>query len=208
MEITWLGHAAFRLKAKEAVVVTDPTTKGAGYQMGKPVADIVTISSDDGDHSAFDLVGGTPRRLDASGEYELSGVLITGVRTKRKSGGYNTVFVIEMDEVRICHLGGLDHMPTAAEIETINEPDVLLVPAGGNGAFDGKEAAEVASLLGAHYVIPMRYRTEASGEGLDDLEGFLKATGQASRGEPQAKLTVTKSQVPEDLRVAVLDYKR
>ncbi len=208
MEITWLGHAAFRIKAKEGVVITDPAAKSTGYSMGKPVADIVTVSCIDDEHGAVDLLGGAPLWLDAGGEYELSGILITGVRTKRRAGGYNTIFVVEMEEIRVCHLGAIEHMPTAEEIEAISEPDVLLVPAGGNGAFNGKEAAEVAALLNAHYVIPMRYKTETATGDLEGIEGFLKATGQASRGEPQPKLTISKSSIPDELRVVVLDTKK
>jgi L-ascorbate metabolism protein UlaG (beta-lactamase superfamily) len=208
VEVTWLGHASFRIRGKEGVVVTDPASRSTGYQIGKPTADVVTISSDDPGHSAFELVGGEPRRLDAPGEYEMSGIPVVGVRMKKASGDSTTAFVFELDEVRVCHLGTADRLPTAAEIEAINEPDVLLIPVGGGGAYDGKQAAEVASLLNAKYVIPMRYKTDAAGDGLEGIEGFLKETGQAAAAEPQPKLTVSKSQVPEDLRVVVLDARK
>lgn len=208
MEITWLGHAAFRIRAKEGVVLTDPAPKSTGYNMSRPTADIVTISCEDPRHSAIEAVAGEPRRFDAPGEYEVSGVLLTGVRTTRTDGVHNTVFVIEMEEIRVCHIGRLDRMPTATEIEAMNEPDILLVPAGGGGSLDGKQASELATQLNARIVIPMAYKTDSATGDLEPLEGFLKATGQAARGEPQPKLSITKSQVPEDLRVTVLDFKK
>jgi len=208
LEITWLGHAAFRIRGKEGVVLTDPAPKSTGYNMSRPTADIVTISCDDPRHSAIEAVVGEPRRFDAPGEYEVSGVLMTGVRTTRTDGVHNTVFVIEMEEVRVCHLGRLDRMPTAAEIEAMNEPDILLVPAGAGGTLDGKQASELATLLNARIVIPMLYKTEASTDDLEPLENFLKATGQAARGEPQPKLSISRSQVPENLQVTVLDFKK
>ena len=51
MEITWLGHSCFRIRAKEATVVTDPCDKSTGYSLGRPTADIVTVSIDDPAHN-------------------------------------------------------------------------------------------------------------------------------------------------------------
>ncbi len=210
MEITWLGHACFRIRAREGVVVTDPAPRSTGYNISRPTADIVTVSCNDPAHDYFDGVQGSPRRLDAPGEYEISNVLVTGVRTRRLDGGTNTVFIIEMEEIRVCHVGLMDQLPGAAEIEQMSEPDVLLVPAGGGGALNGAQAAEVATLLEARYVIPMRYRTDTAAvllEPLDPLDRFLKETGAAGT-EPLPKLQLSKSSVPTERRVVVLDYKR
>ena len=47
MEIIWLGHSCFRLRSREGTVVTDPCDKSTGYTIGRPTADIVTVSRDD-----------------------------------------------------------------------------------------------------------------------------------------------------------------
>jgi len=44
MEITWFGHSCFRIKGKEATVVTDPFDEDLGYPLRNPTTDIVTIS--------------------------------------------------------------------------------------------------------------------------------------------------------------------
>ncbi len=54
MEITYLGHAAFRIKGKTATVVTDPyLPDSVGLKFPKHItADIVTVSHDHPDHNA------------------------------------------------------------------------------------------------------------------------------------------------------------
>ena len=47
MDITWLGHAATRIRTRAAAVVMDPYDKSVGGTMGRPDAHIVTISHDD-----------------------------------------------------------------------------------------------------------------------------------------------------------------
>lgn len=62
MEITWLGHACFRLKGKEGVVVTDPFDKTIGLTMPRVQADVVTVSHAHSGHSRVSGIGGTPPR--------------------------------------------------------------------------------------------------------------------------------------------------
>jgi L-ascorbate metabolism protein UlaG (beta-lactamase superfamily) len=44
MELIWLGHGCFRLRTREATIITDPCPRSTGYSIGRP-ADIVTVSS-------------------------------------------------------------------------------------------------------------------------------------------------------------------
>jgi L-ascorbate metabolism protein UlaG (beta-lactamase superfamily) len=118
MEIVWLGHSCFRIRGREATIVTDPCPPASGYTIGKPTADIVTISHRHDDHSFVKAVAGSPTVLDGPGEYEVSGAFVTGIAThhddqKGQERGSNLVFIIEMEEIKVCHLGDLGHTPTA-----------------------------------------------------------------------------------------------
>ncbi len=210
MEITWLGHACFRLKGKDSVVVMDPCPKSTGYNIGWQQADIVTVSHDHPDHSYVEGVAGAPRVLTGPGEYEIGGVPVIGIRTYHdtKRGaerGRNTVFLAELDEVRVCHLGDLGHMPTEEQIEALSDIDVLLIPVGGHTTIDAETAAEVVSLLEPKLVVPMHYATDAAAASLDPLDKFIKQMGVSAA--PQPKLTLTKSSVPAETQVAVLEYR-
>ena len=44
-EFRWYGHNCFRIRGKDAVVMTDPVGKKTGFALAKQTADIVTVSS-------------------------------------------------------------------------------------------------------------------------------------------------------------------
>ena len=214
MDVTWLGHACFRLRGKDGVVLMDPCARSTGYTIGKQAADIVTTSRRDPEHAFTEAVTGSYRLLDAPGEYEIAGVLLNGVQTapagKARNGAAperNVAFVVEIDDLRICHLGDLDHTPSQDMIEELSDIDLLFTPVGGHGALDAAGAAEVISLLQPRLVVPMRYRTDASTIALDPLEPFIKQLGRTVP-DPQARLSVSRSNLPDDTQVAVLDYRK
>jgi L-ascorbate metabolism protein UlaG (beta-lactamase superfamily) len=211
MEIVWLGHSCFRIRGKEAVVVCDPCPPATGYQIGKPTADIITISHPHTDHSYVKAIAGKPTILLNAGEYEIHGAFITAIATYHDAQhgaeqGRNLAFVIEMEEIKVVHLGDLGHTPTAEQVEDMVGCDVLLVPIGGKTSLDGAKAAEIVSLLEAKLVVPMHYKTEAHDGGLETAERFLKEM-QVTTVEPQPKLQINKNSSPSETQVIMLDYK-
>ncbi|MCS7276942.1 MAG: MBL fold metallo-hydrolase [Dehalococcoidia bacterium] len=212
MEIVWLGHSCFRLRGRQTTVVTDPCPPSTGYHLGRPTAQIVTVSHRHEDHSYVQGVAGNPKVLDAPGEYDIGGTFVTAVPTyhdgrKGAVRGPNLVFVLEMDGLTICHLGDLGHLPTPEQVELLSGVDVLFVPVGGHTTLDGAQAAEVVSLLEPKVVIPMHYRTPACRLSLDPLDRFLKEL-DVDAVEPQKRLSLTAGSLPETTEVVVLDYER
>ncbi len=212
MEITWLGRSCFRIRAKEATVVTDPYDKATGYTLGRPNADIVTISHSDPAHSNADGVAGSPRVIEGPGEFEVAGASIVGVTTYRgktptPESGRNVAYVIELEDMRIGHLGGIGHVPTSEQLEGLANVDILLVPVGGGESLDAPPAAETVSLIEPKLVIPMHYKTDIERASLDPIDRFLKEMG-AKDPEHHAKVTVTRSTLPEETQLLVIDYKR
>lgn len=210
MEITWLGRSCFRLRAKEATVIIDPVTRQGA---AKTAADIVLISHGHPGHSARDTVAGTPRFLTGPGEYEIKGVPIVGVQTAhdaeggRRRGG-NTVWIVQLEELAICHLGDIGHALTAEQAEQIGSVDVLLVPVGGHNTIAAAQASEIVTTLEPKIVIPMHYAAEGEeAAGLAPVDGFLREQGVA-RGEPQARLSITRGSLPEETQVVVLDSRK
>ncbi|OGY18297.1 MAG: hypothetical protein A2900_04610 [Candidatus Chisholmbacteria bacterium RIFCSPLOWO2_01_FULL_50_28] len=218
MDITYLGHSCFKLRGREASLVTDPYASSVGFAMPRVSADIVTVSHFHKDHCYTSGVSGTARRtepflIQAPGEYEISGISVFGVSCFHdgKSGterGKNTVFTIHVDDVSIVHLGDLGHRLSDQEIEAMGSCDILLVPVGGVYSLDPKEAIEVVNQLQPAVVIPMHYRTpkhnpKVFGK-LATLEDFLHEGGfeQAARTE---KLTLAKGSLPSEMEVVVLE---
>ncbi len=209
MEITWLGHCCVRFRAKEATVISDPCDKTTGYSLGRPTADLVTVSFSDRAHNYVEGVAGSPRVIDGPGEFEVAGTSVVGVSTwhDREKTARNIAYVIELEDLRICHLGALGVVPTSDQVEEIGSVDVLLVPVGGGDSLDAPPAAETVSLIEPKFVIPIHYKTDVERTQLDPIERFLKEMG-AKTAETHAKLTVTRSSLPEETQVLVLDYKR
>lgn len=207
MEILWLGHSCFRLKGKGAALLTDPFDPSTGYNLGKPTAEVVTVSINLPDHNHVEGVAGEPMVIDGPGEYEVSGILITGIASPSgQQGVRNTVYVIEMDDLRVCHLGNLGKIPKNDLVETVGNVDVLLVPVGGRETLDASTAAETISLLQPKMVVPMHYRTSLFGPDLEPIDRFLKEMG-IKDPVSQPKLNVTKSTLPENTQVMLMETK-
>jgi L-ascorbate metabolism protein UlaG (beta-lactamase superfamily) len=208
MEITWLGGFCFRIRSREAIIVTDPCPKSSGYAIGKVAADIVTVSSDNPDNSNIAAVTGSPLVIWGPGEYEKAHVLITGIAIKRQPGenAKNTAYVIETESMRICHLGRLSRVPTSEEAEEMSGVDLLLVPVGGDGALNASQAQETMTLLEPKLIIPMNYATPLAKAKLDPVDSFLRETG-APAVEPAPRLSVNHSSLPHEPTVVLLDYK-
>jgi L-ascorbate metabolism protein UlaG (beta-lactamase superfamily) len=210
MEISWLGHSCFRIRGSHATIITDPYSPSLGYSLGKPTARIVTVSHQHSGHSYVQGVGGEPRSVTGPGEYEISGVLIIGIdtfhdREKGRKRGKNTVYLLEVDEIAVCHLGDLGHVLTAEQVEELGDVDVLLLPVGGVSTIDAPMAAEVVRQLEPKVVVPMHYKTEALSWELEPVERFLKEIG-VEQVVSQPKLSFTKSSLPASTQVFLLDY--
>ena len=210
MDITWLGHSCFRIRGSHATVITDPYSPSLGYSLGKTTARIVTVSHQHPGHSYVQGIGGQPRVVDGPGEYEISGVLIIGIATFHdgeggRKRGKNTVYLMEIDEISVCHLGDLGHVLSGEQVEEIDNVDVLLLPVGGVSTIDAPVAAEVVRQLEPKAVIPMHYKTPALSWELEPVERFLKEIG-AKEVNPQPKLSLTKSNLPVTTQVFLLDY--
>lgn len=212
MEIDWFGHACFRLKSRDATVITDPYSKEIGLSFPRPRGDIVTISHDHPGHSYAQGVKGDPRVLEGPGEYEIKNIFISGIATAHdkkggKDRGSNTVYMIEMDGLTICHLGDLGHVPTQPQTEAMGDVDILLLPIGGVSTIGASDAAEIVSMLEPHLVIPMHFSNEDLKFKLDSPAKFLKEMGLKA---PKAveSLKATKDSLPSETQVVLLQPKQ
>jgi L-ascorbate metabolism protein UlaG (beta-lactamase superfamily) len=206
--MTWLGQSCFRLRGRAATVVTDPYPPSLGPRL-KLEASVVTISHDHENHNHAQAVRDA-YVINGPGEYEVAGVTVLGLATYHDNDGgaqhgRNTVFLIDLDEVRVCHLGDLGHPLSDASLEAIGNVDVLLVPVGGASGLDGAKAAEVVRQVEPRYVVPMHYSHPTIRKELGPVERFLKEMGVAE-AVPQPRLAVQASAASEaETKVVVLD---
>lgn len=210
MEITWLGHSCFRFKGKEATLVTDPFDPSHPGLPGwpQPAAQVVTISHNHPGHNNAGGVAGGPRVLSGPGEYEVAGVYIQGFASFHDAEGgqrlgRNTIFLIELDGVRLCHLGDLGHPLSPQQVEGLQPVDVLLVPIGGGTSLGAAAAAQMVRQLEPRLVIPMHYKAEAAAP----LDSFAQEMGLKPQ-PPVPRLSVTQANLPAESRMVVLSPSR
>jgi L-ascorbate metabolism protein UlaG (beta-lactamase superfamily) len=216
-DVQYLGHSCFRLRGRDGIVITDPYDRSVGLDIGKPTAHIVTVSHADADHANVAAVRPARERLftiDGAGEYEVNGILITGVRTfhdKQKGAerGKNTVYVIHIDDVVFCHLGDLGHELSAQQIDEIGNVDVLFVPVGGGETIAPAEAVQVISQLEPRIVVPMHYAPDGQTSFEYDLLPIEKFAHEMGLKEftAEPRLTITSANLPgdeEQTRVVVM----
>ncbi len=218
MEIVYLGHSCFRLKGKNAVVITDPyDSEMVGLKLSRQQADIVTVSHAHPDHNYLEAVkpkGDVPLVVfDTPGEFESRGVDVRGWRTFHddKQGelrGGNVIFLIEIEGVNVAHLGDLGHVPSDEIIEQLGDVGVLLIPVGGHYTINPTTAMSVIKKIDPRVVVPMHYLApgmkQATFGEMEELSVFLKEAGVEI--EPVDKLNLQADNLPLETQTVVLQF--
>ncbi|HZA25517.1 MAG TPA: MBL fold metallo-hydrolase [Dehalococcoidia bacterium] len=207
MEISWLGHSCFRLRSNEVVVVTDPFPESLGLKPDTRPATVVTVSNAHSNHSHWEGISGDPRVFSAPGEYEFAGISVRGVMTPLSEGmaqgQRNVAYSMELEGINLCHLGDITEPLTPRHINELSPVDVLLLPTGGGCTLAVDRILQTMRDLDPKIVIPMHYRIPNVSVELENVDVFLRLMGSGET-QTQPRLTVTASNLPQDLRVSVL----
>lgn len=207
MQIIWHGQSCFQIttqKGKNHLVniVIDPFDEKIGLKMPKLTADIVLVSHNHYDHNNIKAISDNPFVVDGPGEYEIKEVFVWGINSHHDSSfgkekGLNTIYIIETEGIRICHLGDLGQKElTSEQVEEIGNIDILMLPVGGLYTISAKEAVKIMSQIEPKITIPMHYHLSKLKVKLDDLDKFFKVLGMKTI-EPQNKLTIKKKDISE-----------
>ncbi len=207
MEITWLGNACVRIRTKQAIVLMDPYERAGGLDMGRPTADIVTVSHSHPMHSHVAGVKGEPLVIEGPGEYEVQGVQILGVATSLRPSeeaakpGRNVAYLMEAEGIHVAQLGDIGAQPTAEDAEPLSNVDILILPIA-EGALEPDQAARTVRMLEPAIVIPTGYQSGVA----DDprLKAFLSAVGIEPE-PPVTKLVVQGRAFGETQRIVLLE---
>ncbi|ABD54969.1 MBL fold metallo-hydrolase [Jannaschia sp. CCS1] len=226
MEITWFGHAAFKLTDAEGVsVITDPyTPDGVGYPPIRETADAVIISSDDDSaHCRHDLIPGAPPFVNAleiaknGGKGEVAGLAVAAIEAaewdhhpEHAVPGQNGMYRFEMDGLKIAHMGDVGNPLTQAQQDFFADTDVLLALAGGYLTIELPDLMEMIHRVQPRLIIPMHFRTLTyKPRNTMWIESFLaNFRDDAVDFVCDHTAQITKDDLPDTTRVMVLDYLR
>jgi len=205
MEITYFGHSCFRIKTKTATIVTDPYDPAmVGLKYPKLQADIVTLSYSHQNYHFLEKIAGEPFVIAGPGEYEIKEISVFGIESSK----VNTIYLIETENLRICHLGNLVEKLGEEQIEEVNGVDILFVPVGGIETLDPRKAGEVVSQVEPLVVIPHHYQIKGMSSSFKDLatvDDFTKELGVEV--QPVKRLFINQDKLPEEREVVVLERK-
>jgi len=185
MELTWLGHAAVKIKGSKTVII-DPFLTGNPVAAAKPEeidqADIIIVTHDHGDHrgDAFDIARRTGATIVAiheiaveaqaqgipaegmniGGTVEVKGVKIHMVPALHSAEkGAATGVVIEMDGRRLYHAGDTGLTYDMKIIGEFFELDLSFLPIGDRYTMGVPSAVKAVEFLRTKRVIPIHYGT-------------------------------------------------
>ncbi|OGE03628.1 hypothetical protein A3B51_01325 [Candidatus Curtissbacteria bacterium RIFCSPLOWO2_01_FULL_41_18] len=216
VDIWWYGQACFKVKGKSASVVFDPYDSGfTGLKSLKVDSNIVCVTHAHQDHNNAAVVKGTeeglaPFVISGPGEYEISGINIVGVSgfhddQQGSERGNNTIYLASVDDINVVHLGDLGQKKlTQEQVEELSGCDVLMIPVGGVYTIEARDAPNIIAQLEPKIIIPMHYRLDGLKFGLAPLSEFLKVMGKENI-EKQAKLSISRERLPDEVEVAVLE---
>ena len=215
MTIIWHGQSLFEIttsrgKNNQVNIVIDPFSQEVGLRLPKLEPNIVLSTHEHYDHNNVKAVGGNYFLIEGPGEYEIREIFIQGIPAfhddlQGKERGKTTIFTIEAEELRLCHLGDLGQKElTPDQLEKIGEIDILMIPVGGNYTISGKEAVKIMSQIEPKIIIPMHYALPKLKVKLEGVEKFLKTMG-IKKIEPVNKLTIKKKELlEEEAKIIVL----
>ncbi len=202
MNINWYGQSCFRIESKDRSILIDPFHKDIGLRAPKINDQVVLVTHEHYDHNSVETADEKSFVVRTPGEYEKSGVYIQGISSFHDNAhgtqrGYNTIYIIRMDGIKLCHLGDLgQHQLTADQVDEIGDVDVLFIPIGGNYTIDGKEAVGIIKQIEPKIIIPMHYKVPGLIIDIDGPEKFLKEIGMTPEEVDEFK--VNEKTLPTD----------
>lgn len=206
MVINYFGKQFFKFQHADTVFALNPISKDSKeFDKAKFGSDVCLITTKHPDFNGVDSATyneKVPFVIDGPGEYEVGDTYIRGFRSEAEIGKdkyINTIYVFDMDGIRVCFLGALSNKESISKDlgEYVDEVDVLVTPTNGDSTIGAQEAHKIATMLNAKMVIPMDFDK-------DSLKDFLKELG-ADGAKEEEKLTLKKKDlVSSKMQVVVL----
>jgi len=218
MKIKWFGMSAFLLTAENGVrIVMDPfvADKNILYPEIREQADVITISCGHFSHCNVYAVEGSPYVYKGPGSWEFQGIKFHCVASehlpmdenKRVGPGKNNIICVEIDGIKVCHLGALGYKLTQGQVEEIGKVDILLIPVGGRSTLPLEVANRVCRQLNPRIIFPMHYKSErCTFQTWHSVDEFLKDKENITRmGEIGCcEMEFSKNTFPLEPRIIVL----
>jgi L-ascorbate metabolism protein UlaG (beta-lactamase superfamily) len=213
VRISYIGHSTFLIESPRGIKIA---TDYNGYIGPSVPPDIVTMNhahsthyTDSPDPGIKHVLRGWGPSPDKPARHDLQvgDVRVRNVPTNIRTWGGeterhgNSIFIFEIANMCIAHLGHLHHTLTQQQLNEIGRIDVVLAPVDGGATLDLDGMVEVLRSLKAQVVIPMHYFSSYT------LARFLGALGDKSFEVEQSEassVVLSKTTLPAKPKVLVL----
>jgi L-ascorbate metabolism protein UlaG (beta-lactamase superfamily) len=213
VRITYVGHSTFLIESPQGVRIA---TDYNDYVRPAVLPDIITMNHAHSSHYTDHPDPGIPHVLRGWGpspdrparhDLQVRDVRVRNVPTNIRtwSGGTerhgNSIFIFEIANMCIGHLGHLHHTLTQQQLNEIGRLDVVFAPVDGTMTLDTDGMMEVLQSLKAPLIIPMHYFSVYT------LNRFLdRARAKKWQVETSAVPTtvISKTALPKTAKVLVL----
>ncbi len=206
MQIQYFGLSSFKISTKDATIITDPFDKQSGLTPPRGSADLLILAEkSQALYNATSGISGEPFLVNDPGEYDVKGVIITGIPLKQDEGRFVTVFLIEAEDIKILNLAHIrEFTMNEDDLEGLGEIDILIVPVGSNSVMSAKDAAKVVNEVEPKIVIPSHYQISGLSLPYEKVDTFIKEMG--GKSENMEKLSLKKKElVPEQIKIITLE---
>jgi L-ascorbate metabolism protein UlaG (beta-lactamase superfamily) len=212
VRITFIGHATFLIESPQLVRIA---TDYNDYVRPPVIPDIATMNhahdthyTDHPDPAIKYVLRGWGPSPDQPAIWDVTyrDVRVRNVPTNIRNweGGTerygNSIFIFEIADLCIVHLGHLHHTLTQAQLSEIGRPDVVMAPVDGSYTLDLDGMMEVLTSLKAQVIIPMHFFGQYT------LDRFLDRARQQWPVETAEipSFVVSRTALPEKPKVLVL----
>ena len=175
MELTYLGHSCFKMVRDSFAIILDPYKTGSvpGYAPLKEHANQVVPSHRHPDHFGLKEVKLSSTRADTP--FMVNIIPTFHDEEEGRLRGPNNIIIINVEGLKIIHMGDIGCMLDDEELEVLKDCDILLIPVGGYYTIDAKTAKEYVDKLNPKVTIPMHYRGDNFGyKEIEKVDGFLE----------------------------------
>ncbi len=207
MDIRWQGRSTFEITSGAQKVLFDPFPGAPKSKVAGELPTVVTSSHDGAGDIELSPWRKSSKVLEGPGEYEIGGLALRGVPTPRNDDANpratNTVFTLECENLSVCHLGQLRDTLSSQAQQALGKVDILILPAGGPGTIGPEEAASTIRALDPKVAIPV-YNGDQKGQAAQQALARLVAEIGVAAADPVPRLTISRSNLPAELRVVIL----
>lgn len=179
MEISWLGHTTFLIKNSTGKrILINPSNINSFITTYEFQPDLITFSNYQYRDNSMNLLKNNCKIINSCDIYKNDYIFLKGYDTYSDNinglkRGSNTIYIFEIDNIKLCHLGTLGHNLNSNIISKLKNIDFLFIPIGGHLSLNGVDAANLSNSINPKYIIPMLYKTSLQHSYLDGPYEFI-----------------------------------